>query len=154
MLEQLATRLQRHTGRTRESSWWLIIQYGIKGRLDYRRWTNSELEAVREGLVKRSIDDVAKELRRTPKAVRNMLRRNHPSLGEICCDQFSVESLAITLHVRKAEVVLWIERGWLEATLESHGKRRFYLIAPEVLKDLYKHHHRDSMEHEERSMPF
>jgi hypothetical protein len=27
--------------------------------------------------------------------------------------------------------------------VESHGKKRFYTITPEALKDLYKHHHRD-----------
>lgn len=142
-LEQLAVRLQRHTGRPKEACWRLIIQHGIKGRQDYRRWTEAEFETVREELVKRSIEEVAKKINRTPKAIRNMLRRNHLSLRDIRCDLFSVESLASVLHVRKAEVVVWIEQNWLQASVANQGKRRFYIITPEALKDLYRHHHGD-----------
>lgn len=144
-LEQLAVRIQRHSGRPRESCWRLIIQYGIKGRSDYRRWTDPEWEVVREELVRGSIEEVAKKVDRTPKAIRNMLRRNNLSLRDIRCDLFSVESLAVALHVRKSEIVFWIEQGWLQATVANRGKRRFYIITPEALKDLYKHHHRDLM---------
>jgi hypothetical protein len=145
MLEQLATRIQRHSGRPRESCWRLIIQYGIKGRLDYRRWTEPELDLVREELVKASVEEVAKKVNRTPKAIRNILRRNHLSLREIRCDLFSAESLAAALHVRKTEVIFWIQRNWLQATIVSRGRRTFYTITPEALKDMYKHHQRDLM---------
>ncbi len=67
-LEQLVTRIQRHTGRRRESCWRLIIQYGIKGRLDYRRWTEAEFDQVREELVKASVEEVAKKIKRTPQS--------------------------------------------------------------------------------------
>jgi hypothetical protein len=142
-LEQLVVRLQRHSGRPKEACWRLIIQHGIKGRKDHRRWTESELEIVREELVKGSIEEVAKKIDRTPKAIRNMLRRNRLSLREIRCDLFSVESLASALRVRKAEVVFWIEQNWLQASVADQGKRRFYTITPEALKDLYRHHHAD-----------
>ena len=66
-------------------------------------------------------------------------------MREIRCDLFSVESLASALHVRKAEVVFWIEQNWLQASVADQGKRRFYIITPEALKDLYKHHHGDLM---------
>jgi hypothetical protein len=144
-LEQLVVRLQRHTGRPKEACWRLIIQHGIKGRKDHQRWTESELEIVREELVKGSIEEVAKKIDRTPKAIRNMLRRNRLSLRDIRCDLFSVESLASVLHVRKAEVVFWIEQNWLQASVSDQGKRRFYIITPESLKDLYRHHHGDLM---------
>jgi hypothetical protein len=77
----------------------LVIQQGIKGRQDHRRWTEAEFETVREELVKRSIEEVAQKIHRTPKAIRNMLRRNHLSLRDIRCDLFSVESLASALHI-------------------------------------------------------
>src|SRR5580698_7825040 len=144
-LEQLVVRLQRHTGRPKEACWRLIIQHGIKGRKDHRRWTESELEIVREELVKRSIEEVAKKIDRTPKAIRNMLRRNRLRLREIRCDLFSVESLASALHVRKAEVVFWIEQHWLEATVADQGKRHFYIITAEALKYLFRQHHQDLM---------
>jgi hypothetical protein len=142
-LEQLVVRLQRHSGRTKEACWRFIIQYGIKGHQDHRRWTETEFEIVREELVKRSIEEVARKVNRTPKAIRNMLKRNHLSLREIRCDLFSVESLASALRVRKAEVVFWIEQGWLQASIACRGKRRSYTITPEALMSLYKQHHGD-----------
>jgi hypothetical protein len=142
-LEQLVVRLQRHSGRPKEACWRFIIQYGIKGQQDHRRWTETEFEIVREELVKRSIEEVARKVNRTPKAIRNMLKRNNLSLREIRCDLFSVESLANALRVRKAEVVLWIEQGWLQASISCRGKRRSYTITPEALMSLYKQHHGD-----------
>jgi hypothetical protein len=140
-LEQLVVRLQRHSGRPKEACWRFIIQHGMKGRKDHRRWTDAEVETVREELVKRSIEEVAKKIDRTPKAIRNMLRRNRLSLREMRCDLFSVESLASAIHVRKAEVVFWIEQKWLQAAVADQGKRR--IITPEALKDLYRHHRGD-----------
>jgi hypothetical protein len=142
-LEQLVIRLQRHTGRPKEACWRLVIQYEIKGRKDHRRWTDSEIEIVREELVKRSIEEVAKKIDRTPLAIRNMLRRNQLSLREIRCDLFSVESLACALHVRKSEVLFWIEQSWLQASVTSRGKRRSFIITPEALCDLYRRHQAD-----------
>ena len=142
-LEQLVVRLQRHSGRPKEACWRFIIQHGLKGQQDHRRWTDFEFEIVREELVKRSIEEVAKKVNRTPKAIRNMLKRNQLSLREIRCDLFSVESLASALGIRKAEVIFWIEQGWLQASISNHGKRRAYVITPEALMSLYKHHHAD-----------
>ena len=64
-LEQLVVRLQRHSGRPKEACWRFIIQYGIKGQQDHRRWTETEFEIVREELVKRSIEEVARKVNRT-----------------------------------------------------------------------------------------
>jgi hypothetical protein len=142
-LEQLVIRIQRHTGRPKETCWRFVIQCGIKGKTDYRRWTDPEFELVREELVKGTVEQAAKKLNRTPKAIRNMLRRNQLSLRDIRCDLFSVESLAAVLRVRKSEIVHWIEQGWLEATVGSRGKRHFYIIRPEALIKLYKQHQVD-----------
>jgi hypothetical protein len=95
--------------------------------------------------VKRLIEEVAKKIDRTPKAIRNILRRNHLSLRDIKCDLFLVESLASALHVRKAEVVFWIVKNWLQISVANQGKRRVYSITPEALKDLFRHHHGDLM---------
>jgi len=142
-LEQLVVRLQRHSGRSKETCWRFVIQYGIKRKVDHRRWTESELDIVREELVKRSVEEVAKKLNRTPKAVRNILRRNQLSVREIRCDLFSVETLASALRVRKAEIVSWIEQNWLEASISTRGKKRTYTITPEALIHLYKNHQSD-----------
>ena len=122
-LVQLVVRLQRHTGRTREACWRFIIQYGIKGKVDRRRWTEEEIEVVREELVKRSVEEIARKLNRTAKSVRSMLQRNGFCVREIRCDLFSIESLARALRVRKAEIHFWIKQGWLQASVNTQGKR-------------------------------
>jgi hypothetical protein len=139
-LEQLVVRLQRHSGRPKEACWRFLIQYGIKGTVDHRRWTDAELDIVREELVKRPVEEVAEKIKRTPDAIRSMLRRNHLSVREIRCDLFSLETLACALHVRKAEIIFWIEQGWLPATIIDRGKRRSYTITPEALIHLYRQH--------------
>ncbi|HTF66131.1 MAG TPA: hypothetical protein VK638_25935 [Edaphobacter sp.] len=142
-LEQLVVRLQRHSGRPKETCWRFIIQRGLKGKVDHRRWTEDELETLREELVKRSIEEVAKKLNRTPQAIRSTLKRNHLRVREIRCDLFSVESLAAALHVRKSEIRYWIDQNWLPATMNGEGRRLFYIITPEGLIHLYKHHRQD-----------
>lgn len=139
-LEQLVVRLQRHTGRSREACWRFMIQYGIKGGVDHRRWTEEEIEVVREELVKRSVEEIAKKLNRTPKSVRSMLQRNRLHVREIRCDVFSVDSLARALHVRKAEIHFWIQQGWLQAAISTQGTKASCSITPEALAHIYKHH--------------
>jgi hypothetical protein len=139
-LEQLVVRLQRHSGRSKEACWRFVIQYGLKGRVDHRRWTEEEIETVREEIVKKSVEQIAKKLNRTPKAVRQMLQRQKLLLREIRCDRFSVDSLAAVLHVRKSEIQCWIKQGWLQTTTEMQGRRRSYGIMPEALAELYKNH--------------
>jgi len=151
-LEQLVVRLQRHSGRSKEACWRFIIQHGLKGKTEHRRWSESEFETVREELVKKFVNEVAKKLDRSPKAIRNMLRRNHLSVREIRCDLFSVESLATVLHVRKTEILFWIDQGWLEASIVDQGKRHAYLITPEALSQLYKGHQSDLLKRGMRNL--
>lgn len=139
-LEQLVVRLQRHTGRTREACWRFTIQYGLKGQVEHRRWTEPEIEFVREELVKHSVEKVAKKLKRSAKAIRSMLKRHCLSLRDIRCDRFSLESLAIALHINKSEIHFWIRQGWLQAAVETNGKRQSYCITPEALTLFYKRH--------------
>jgi hypothetical protein len=139
-LEQLVVRLQRHSGRTKQECWRFVIQHGLKTSVDHRRWTDAEIETVREELVKRSIQEVAGKLNRSPKAIRNMLQRHDLTVREIRCDLFSLEGVANALRVRRSEVLFWIKQEWLQATIETHGKRRSYTVTPEALTSLYKKH--------------
>ena len=139
-LEQLVVRLQRHSGRPKHDCWRFVIRHGLKDSVEYRRWTDEEVEFVREKLVQLTVDEIAKKLRRTPKAVRSMLVRKQLAVREIRCDRFSVESLARALHVRTDEIRFWIERNWLQATVSESGTRKFYGITPEALALLYKNH--------------
>lgn len=139
-LEQLVVRLQRHSGQSREACWRFVIQYGLKGKTDHRRWSEEEIEQVREELVRHSVEEIARRMGRTTKSVRSMLERNGFLVREIRCDLFSLDSLARALRVRKDEVLSWIEKGWLLATVHTRGKRRSYSITPEALAQVYKHH--------------
>jgi hypothetical protein len=139
-LEQLVVRLQRHSGRTKEACWRFVIQQGLKARVEHRRWTQADIDLVREELVKRPVEDIARKLNRSGKAVRSMLERNNLGVREIRCDRFSVESLARALHVRRSEVIFWIEQKWLDAAISERGKRRSFAITPEALSLLYKNH--------------
>jgi hypothetical protein len=140
-LEQLVVRLQRLTGRSKQVCWRFVIQRGIKATIvDHRRWTEEEIERVREELVKLPIEEVARRMNRTPRAIRSMLMRNHLALREIRCDRFSIQSLAHALRVRSEEIHFWIEQNWLQATISIKGKRKSYIITPEALAVLYKNH--------------
>jgi hypothetical protein len=142
-LEQLVRRLQRQTGRSREECWRFVIQYGIKSEVEHRRWSSEELDQARELLTKHSVEEVAKKLKRSPRALRNYLHRQQLHVREIRCDCFSLESLAQVLHVRRSEIRYWIEQQWLQASVTTEGKRKVHRITPEALSDLYKHHLRD-----------
>jgi hypothetical protein len=79
-------------------------------------------------------------LGRSAKSVRCALHRYDLKIREIRCDWMSIHSLANILHVRKAEIQSWIEKGWLEATVRTHGKRSSYVITPEAFRALYTRH--------------
>jgi hypothetical protein len=142
-LEQLVVRLQRHSGQTSEACWRFVIQYGLKGRLDHRRWTDEEFDTLREGLVKFSLEEMAAKLHRTPQALRRKLEREGYNLREIRCDLFSVDSLACAVRVQRSQVLSWIELGWLPAAVSRRGQKNYYTITPEALAYLYKNHVQD-----------
>jgi len=72
-LEQLVRRLRRQTGGSREQCWRLVIQYEIKAEVKYRRWSNDKFEQERELLTTYSVEEVAKKLNRSPKALRKLI---------------------------------------------------------------------------------
>jgi hypothetical protein len=66
----------------------VIIKYGIKAEVDYRRWHEEELDEARELLTKHSVEEVAKRLNRGAKTLRNALQRRQLNIREIRCDCF------------------------------------------------------------------
>ena len=142
-LAQLVRRLQRQTGRKHQECWRFVIKHGIKAEVDYRYWHPEELDEARELLTKYSVEEVAKKLNRSPKALYNALHRRQLRVRELRCDCFSLGSLAHALHVGRAEVRSWIDLGWLEASIKKEGGRKSYQITPEALRNFYKHHLQD-----------
>jgi hypothetical protein len=108
-----------------------------------RRWQEEELDEARELLTKFSVEEVARRLNRSPKALRDALLRRQLSVREIRCDCLSLGSLAHALRVRSTEVRTWIEQGWLQATTTKQAGQLSYRITPEALSDFYKHHLQD-----------
>ena len=142
-LAQLVRRLQRQTGRSDQECWRFVIKYGIKAETDNRRWLPEEFDEARELLTKHSVEEVAKRLNRSPRAVWNALHRRQLSVRDIRCDCFSVQALANAVRVRPTEVIQWIEQGWLQATVTNQGRRKNYRITPEALAAFYKQHLHD-----------
>jgi hypothetical protein len=145
-LDQLVRRLQRQTGRTREACWRFVLQFGLKSRDEHRRWSEEEIETLRETLSTRSVEEAGRILGRSPNAIRCALRRNSLKVKDIRCDCFSVEALARILRIRKSEIHAWIEKNWLDATTQLTGKRLTHIITPESFRALYTHHLRDLLE--------
>ena len=139
-LDQLVRRLQRHSGRSRESCWRFVLQTGLKIRDEHRRWTEAEIEELREHIATHTVEETAKKLGRSVKSVRCALHRYDLKIREIRCDMMSIDSLAKILHVRKTEIQSWIDKGWLEATVRTSGKRSSYVITPEAFRALYTRH--------------
>jgi hypothetical protein len=139
-LDQLVRRLQRHSGRSRESCWRFVLQTGLKVRDEHRRWTEAEIETAREHLATHTVEETAKVLGRSVKSLRCALQRNDLRVREIRCDWMSIDSVARIMHVRKTEIRSWIEKGWLEATVRTHGKSTSCIITPEAFRALYTHH--------------
>jgi hypothetical protein len=139
-LEELVVRLQRHSGRKKDQCWRFIIQHGLKRSTDHRRCSDEEFDDLREELIQNSVEEVARKHDRTPQAIRSLLRRRHLRLRDIRCDLFSIESLSAALRIRKNEIHFWIDQGWLQARVESHGARRTYVITPESLNQMFKRH--------------
>lgn len=142
-LEQLVVRLQRHSGESSQTCWRFVIQHGIKTNSSHRPWTDTEVDLLREELVKRPLHEVARKLKRSPEAIRSILKRNNLSLRDIRCDLFSVDSLARALKVSRTEVLFWIEQRWLPSSITIRGKKSFHTITPEALTSLYKRHLQD-----------
>jgi hypothetical protein len=144
-LYQLVCRLQRLTGRSRESCWRFVLQYGLKIRDEHRRWTDAEIDQMREHLATLTLEETAKKLGRSAKSVRCALHRNRLKIREIRGDWTSIDSVARVFRVRKEEIQFWIDKGWLEPTVRTHGKRTSQVITPEALDALYKRHLGDLM---------
>jgi hypothetical protein len=55
------------------------------------------------------------------------------------------------MHVRKAEIVFWIDQGWLEVTKEGQGRTVAYLISPEALRHCLREYWQDLQKRNIRS---
>jgi hypothetical protein len=110
-----------------------------------------EIDQVRELLVANSFEEVAKKIGRSPSSVKHLCSRLGIRSRELRCDLFSVTGLAAAMHVRKAEILFWIEQGWLEAVREDDGRPSSYKISPEALQRCLREHLSDLQKRNVRS---
>jgi hypothetical protein len=116
-----------------------------------RSWTEEEIDQVRELLVANSVEEVARKVGRSPSSVKHLCSRVGIRSRELRCDLFSVTGLAAAVHVRKAEILVWIKQGWLEAVREDDGKPSSYKISPEALQRCLREHLSDLQKRNIRS---
>ena len=128
-IEPLIQKLQQASGRSRRDC--LVLIHRCTQQKPMRRsWTEEEIDQVRELLVANSVEEVARKVGRSPSSVKHLCSRVGIRSRELRCDLFSVTGLAAAMHVRKAEILFWIEQGWLEALREDDGKPSSYKISP------------------------
>jgi len=92
----------------------------------YRPWTSEEKDYVLEYARELSVVDIARNLRRTPPAVYQMLWRNGESAR--VQDGYTQRDLAQIFHVSPKKVQQWVSLGWLTPygrRIKDRGLNRF-----------------------------
>ena len=118
----------------------ILIHRCVQQKPLRRSWTEEEIDQVRELLVANPVEVVARKVGRSTSSVKHLCSRQGIRIKELRCDLFSINSLAAAMHVRKAEIVFWIEQGWLEAVRKDQGRRTCYKISPEALQRCLREH--------------
>ena len=96
-----------------------------------RRWTMVELRFAIESLNHMSVREIAEEIRRSEKAVWDMVgQRGIPARFQ---DGYTMRELAERLHVRRQSVQQWVEAGLL------HRKRNGRMDEASLQSFLYSH---------------
>jgi hypothetical protein len=129
----------------------ILIHRCVQQKPLRRAWTEEEIDQVRELLVANPVDVVARKMGRSPSSGKHLCSRRGIRINELRCDLFSISSLAPAMHVRKAEIVFWIDQGWLEVTKEGQGRIVAYLISPEAPQRCLREHLQDLQKRNIRS---
>ena len=149
-IEPLIQKLQQISGRSRRDCV-ILIHRCVQQKPLRRSWTEEEIDQVRELLVANPVDVVARKIGRSTSSVKHLCSRRRIRIKELRCDLFSINSLAAAMHVRKAEIVFWIDQGWLEVTKEGQGRTVAHLISPEALQRCLREHLQDLQKRNIRS---
>jgi hypothetical protein len=149
-VEPLIKTLQKTSGRSRRDCV-LLIHQCVQEKIPRRSWTEEEIDQVRELLVANPVEVVAKKIGRTPSSVKHLCSRVGIRSRELRCDLFSVNGLAAAIHVRKTEIDVWIEQGWLEALRDDETRPTSYKISPEALQRCLREHLSDLQKRNIRS---
>ena len=107
---------------------------------------------MRDLLIANPVETVASKIGRSASSVRQLCGRLGIRVRELRCDLFSVNSLAVAMHVRKSEIRYWIDQGWLEAVPKDQGRRTCYNISPEALQRCLREHWQDLQKRNIRSV--
>jgi hypothetical protein len=138
-IEPLIKTLQKISGRSRRGCV-LLIHQCVQEKTPRRSWTEEEIDQVRELLVANSVQEVARKIGRSPSSVKHLCSRIGIRSRELRCDLFSIAGLASATHVRKAEILVSIEQGWLEAMRDDEARATAYKISPEAVQRCLREH--------------
>lgn len=120
----LVTKIASVSGNPRSACLRFVRRLGVKKKRNYHPWTIPEQQRLLDLMASRSVEEVAVQLRRSPRSIRSMLHRLGAS-ARMGKDWFTKHTLAKALHIGSDEVQKWIDRGWLKTrTLQTNGLKR------------------------------
>ncbi|MCU1305011.1 MAG: hypothetical protein JWQ87_5295 [Candidatus Sulfotelmatobacter sp.] len=137
--EDLITVLVTLTGNPREA----CIRYARRAERStnqvHRSWTRGEQQRLLDLIGLNPPAEVAKQMKRSPGAIRAMLARLGAS-AQMGRDWFTKFTLASALHIRVEEVQKWIERGWLKYRIVETGKLKKEIIDADDFAEFCKNY--------------
>jgi hypothetical protein len=137
--EDLITVLVTLTGNPREA----CMRYARKAETgtdqSHRSWTRREQQRLLDLIEFNPPAEVAKLMKRSPGAIRAMLRRLGAS-AQMGRDWFTKLTLASALHIRVEEVQKWVERGWLKCRIVETGKLKREIIDADEFAEFCKNY--------------
>jgi hypothetical protein len=138
-LRKLITALAALTGNPRQSCSRFARQLGVTSKQTYQEWTRSEQQRLLDLISLNPANEVAKLMRRSPGAIRQMLRRLGAN-AQMGRDWFTMFTLAQALHISPEQVQKWINSGWLKCRIVDTGKLRKQVIDADEFARFCKEH--------------
>jgi|SRR5579872_364704 len=126
-LRLLTTKLVTLTGNSREACRRFARQLGVRAKQPYRPWTKTDQQKLLDLIILNPPNEVARIMRRTPRAIRAMLHRLGAN-AQMGRDWFTKYVLAEVLHIGVNEVKRWIDRGWLKVRIVETGELKKEVI--------------------------
>ena len=117
------------------------MQTGLKIRDEHRRWTEDEIDTLREHIATHTVAETAKMLGRSAKSVRCALQRYDLKIREIRCDmdvdRLPGEDSPCATSRRSSPGSRMV--GWRRQFARTVSERG-YVITPEAFRALYTRH--------------
>jgi hypothetical protein len=114
----------------------------VAEKRSYREWTTREQQRLVELMDDVPVEEAARVLRRPAASVRSMLHRLGLGVRQ-SREWFTVSLLAEALHISRAEVRKWIDRGWLQCRIVQARSVRVQIIDVDDFCSFVRNHGRE-----------